>query len=381
MVEGTRPRRAGALSLISERTPLPTRSQSLYSDRYSWFLWQIRHFRANMQTPSILTLSLMALLLGGSWAGLRSIQAQQDPPPAAETPAKETSSDEAAKALHLSESTPEEAAQANTLLQEARTSLLNRQSLQADMQQQIIVGDRRIKAEGTYSSGAFPKLRLEYKVRVCTMQGALTEICDGTILHTQKSIGMVGAKDPDVAFTRRDVQKILSATENSANLPVASLGAEMGIGGLPALLASIDRCMVGKRITEEEFEGQMCRVFHGSWDQAVLQRYNAGLQESKASLVPFFPDTVRVFFTADTLLPVKIVYNKHDQDESGKVTGERTLMTLEFRHWKLDQPAPPTAFRFTLPPGREEVDTTQDFLQLIAAANASMQGAPAAPKK
>ena len=37
------------------------------------------------------------------------------------------------------------------------------------------------------------------------------------------------------------------------------------------MLASIDRCMVGKRVTEEEFDGQLCRVFHGAWDQEILQ--------------------------------------------------------------------------------------------------------------
>jgi hypothetical protein len=333
-----------------------------------------------MQTRSILTLACSVLLLGIGWTGLRSIQAQQDAPAAAGKPASDKGSDKTDKAAEPFESTPEDMAQADSLLKEARNSLLNRQTLQADMQQQIILGDRRLKAEGTYISGPFPKLRLEYKIRVGTMQGALTEICDGTILHTQKAIGKAGAKDPELLFTRRDVQKILAASENSANLPVASLGAEMGIGGLPAILASIDRCMNGKRITDKEFEGQMCRVYHGAWDPVVRQRYQGGIGAESdrimASLVPFFPDTVQVFFTADTLSPVKIVYFKNDLDEAGKITSERALMQLEFRNLKLDQPVPPSAFQFVLPSGREEVDTTKDFLNLVNAANAAMPVAP-----
>ncbi len=340
-----------------------------------------------MQTRSILTLTCTVLLMGIGWAGLRSIQAQQDASVPSGTPTVEKGSVDTTGASTSAESTPEAAAQADTLLQEARTSLLNRQSLQADMRQQIHVAERSLKAEGTYLSGAFPKLRLEYKIQVGTMQGSLTEICDGTILHTQKAIGKVGAKNPEMVFTRRDVQKILAATENSANLPVASLGAEIGIGGLPAILASIDRCMIGKRVTEEEFEGQPCRVFHGAWDPVVLDKYRTGIgadsERVMASLVPFFPDTVQVFLKADTLLPVKIVYFKNDQDDSGKRTGERALMSLEFRNVKLDQPVPPSAFQFVLPSGREEIDTTLEFLKLIRAANASMQGSPAAaiPKK
>ncbi len=334
-----------------------------------------------MKTPSTLALSCSVLLLGIGWAGIRSVQALQDPPAAAEKAVDEKSSDAALGNKPAAESSPEDKAEADQLLLEARSQLLNRQSLQADMQQQIILGERRLEAAGTYLSGSFPKLRLEYKIRVGSMQGSLREICDGTILHTEKAIGKFGAKDPDVVYTRRDVQKILAATENTLNLPVASLGAEMGIGGLPAILASIDRCMIGQRVTEEEFEGRKCRVYYGGWDPVVLQKYQAGLGENAkeilANLVPFFPDSVQVYFAADTLLPVKITYLKNEQSDTGAVTGERAIMFLAFRNMTVDQPVPPTSFKFVLPTGRDEVDTTNDFLKLIEQANTSMQTAPA----
>ncbi len=149
------------------------------------------------------------------------------------------------------------------------------------------------------------------------------------------------------------------------------------------MLASIDRCMNGKRITEEEFEGQMCRVFHGAWDQEILKKYDAALKEAKASLVPFFPDIVQVFFTADTLTPVKIVYLKHELNESGKITGDRDLMILEFRNLKLDEAVPASTFQFVLPSGREETDLTKQFLELIKEADAALKGesVPQAKKK
>lgn len=339
-----------------------------------------------MKTPSTLVLSCSVLLLGIGWAGIRSVQALPDTAVPAEKAVEEKSSDTGSGGSSATPAIPLDQAGADQLLLEARSRLLDRQSLQADMQQQIILGDRRLEAAGTYLSGPFPKLRLEYKIRVGSMQGALTEICDGTILHTEKAIGKVGAKDPDVVYTRRDIQKILAATENSQNLSVASLGAEMGIGGLPAILASIDRCMMGQRIADEEFEGQKCRVFYGVWDPVVLQKYQAGLGENAkeilANLVPFFPDSVRVHFAADTLLPVKIAYLKKGQTESGEATEERAIMTLAFRNMKVDQPVTPTAFKFILPSGREEIDTTNDFLKLIEQANASIQGgtAPALKK-
>ena len=370
-----------SLVRVAEWKPLPTRSHSFYSVGCSWFLWQIRHFRANMKTPSILTFAGTFLLIGIGWAGIRSAQALQDTPAAAEKPAEAPGSDEASGKTPAAEPTGEDAAQADALLEEARSRLEDRQSLQADMLQQIIVGERKLTAEGTYISGSpYPKLRLEYRIRVGTMQGSLTEVCDGLILHTEKAVGRAGGKDPDRQFSRRDVQRILAARDNSLNVPVASQGAELGIGGLPAMLASIDRCMVGKQVTVEEFDGQPCRVFHGAWDQEILKKYDSALGESKARLVPFFPDKVRVYLTSDTVMPVKFVYMKNDLGETGQIVGERVLMTLELRNLKLDQPIPPATFQYVLPPKSEEIDRTNEFLELIKQADAALQtGSASAP--
>jgi hypothetical protein len=329
-----------------------------------------------MKTPSILTLGGFVLLMGLNWVGARSALALQDPPAAAEKPADEKSSDEKPVGeASTGEPTAEEMAQADALLEEARGRLEDRQSLRADLLQQIQVGDRKLTAEGLYISGTpYPKLRLEYRVRVGTMQGSLLEVCDGQILHTEKTIGRAGDKAPERQFTRRDVQRILAARDASLNLPVASQGAELGIGGLPAMLASIDRCMVGKQVTEEEFDGKLCRVFHGAWDQEVLKKYDAALGNAKATFVPFFPDRVRVYFAADTYLPVKIVYLKNELDESGKVAGQRALMTLEFRNVQVDQPVPPDTFQYVLPEKAEEVDRTNEFVEIIKQSDAALQG-------
>ncbi len=355
---------------------LPTRSQSFYSVRCDWILWQIRHFRDNMKTPTILTLGVFALLMGLSWVGARPAQALQDPPASAEKPNEEKSSVESSAAKpEAGEPTSEEVAQADSLLEEARHRLEDRQSLQAELRQEIQVGDRKLTAEGLYISGTpYPKLRLEYRVRVGTMQGSLLEVCDGQILHTEKSIGRAGDKAPERQFTRRDVQRILAARDTSLNLPVASQGAELGIGGLPAMLASIDRCMVGKRVTEEEFDGKLCRVFHGAWDQEVLRKFDAALGSSKATVVPFFPDRVRIFFEAETSVPLKIVYLKNEVDESGKVTGQRALMTLEFRNIQVDQPVSPDTFKYVLPEKAEEIDRTNEFVEIIKQSDAAFQG-------
>ena len=98
--------------------------------------------------------------------------------------------------------------------------------------QQIQVGERKLTAEGKYISGTpYPKLRLEYRIRVGTMQGSLVEVCDGTILHTEKTIGRAGIKLP---IDSSPVEMCSASWQPEIlvePVPVASQGAELGIGG------------------------------------------------------------------------------------------------------------------------------------------------------
>lgn len=320
-----------------------------------------------MQSPTIFTWafiatfsSLLALSHGYS-------EAQEDASNPAETPAQEKSSDAPAAAPKpLPEATEEDHAAAEALIQRGRSALAEHPSLQTEMKQLILVGVRKIAAEGNYIAEGL-KLRLEYRIRVGTMQGKLTEVCDGRILHTERLIYPVDAKDTKDAnqtFIRRDIEKILGVANQSRNLPAAILAAELGIGGLPALLASIDRSMTGVRVTEEDFDGQPCRVFHGRWDEAVLKNYDKAIGAYKATLVPFFPDTVQLYLAQANDLPVRVVYLKNEIDETGKVAGQHAIMSLEFRNYQFE-PSPPETFRFQLPSGREELDQTEDYLDLI----------------
>lgn len=330
-----------------------------------------------MKTPSIVTVSLALSLFGFGGFWIHSVAAQQSDPPAAQQPA---TSEKTADAPPDAPSSPEAMA-ADKLIEDARSRLEDRQSLQADLFQKLTVLDKTLEAEGKYIAGSpYPKLRLEYRIRVGSMQGSLIEVCDGQILHTEKTVGRVGEKAPDRQFSRRDVQRILAARDNSLNLPVASQGAELGIGGIPALLASIDRCMSGRKVSEEEFDGKLCQVYHGSWDPTVLKAYDAGLAETKARLVPFFPDHVRVYFTADIFLPVKILYMKNSLDEAGKIVGEKVLMSLEFKNVQVDLPVPPETFYYILPPKSEELDRTNEFLELVKQADAAFKNPGAGAK-
>lgn len=333
-----------------------------------------------MQSPTIFTAVLVASLAGVFALGITNSPAQDSPAASAEKPAEEKSSDAKGELEKLPEATPEDNAAADALLQKARSALASHASIQADMKQLVLVGQRKLAAEGSYAAEGL-KLRLEYRVRVGLMQGKLIEVCDGRILHTERLVYPADAKDAKDGtqiFMRRDVEKILGVANQSKNMSAAVLAAELGIGGLPAMLASIDRSMTGVRVTETEFDGEPCQVFHGRWDQAVLSNYDKAIGSYKANLAPFFPDKVELTLSKASDLPVRVLYLKNQTDESGKVTGESPIMSLEFRNYRFD-PLPPETFRFQLPSGREEIDQTEEYLNLIKQSDNAFGGKSVAP--
>lgn len=339
-----------------------------------------------MKTQSKFTVAFSVLLFGIGWLGIRTAQALQKPDAPATTTDANEGSGSAVAVPAAATATPEEIAAAEELLQKARAAILNdRTSMQADLTQTLFASeDRKHIAQGTYVAGKFPRLKLTYTIRVGQMQGILEEVCDGQILHSRKRIAKVGAeknsKEVEQEFTRRDVQRILAATENATNLPLAVQVAELGIGGLPAILASIDRSMIGRKVTQEEFDGQMCQVFHGGWDPAVLEKYKKADKQFGTQMEMVLPDQVRVYFASEALVPVKFVYIAPQRDEKGTVVGERTVMTFELKNVVLDKELPGDLFEYVLPNGAEEKDLTQDFIKMMKESSQALE-APVEEKK
>ena len=78
------------------------------------------------------------------------------------------------------------------------------------------------------------------------------------------------------------------------------------------------------------------------------------------------------------MTPVKIVYLKDLQNDAGQVVAQQPLMVLELRNLKLDEAVPASTFQFVLPPKREEIDKTNDFLELIKQSDSAFKGQPTA---
>jgi hypothetical protein len=294
---------------------------------------------------------------------------------------------------------PEVAAAAIKLLRDARDRLYNYESVRANVAERSTLGNRRFSAEGTYLTGKFPRLRLEFRVRVGDSEGTLIEVCDGQVLRTAKEVRKFGADGAasaaqEVQVSRKDVEKILRATEHDNMPPEAIQQAELGLGGLPTLLTSLERTLEFEASRQETYQGRPIIVLQGRWKPEFLKELSGQLGETAAAFSTFLPDRVRVCLEQETLFPTRILYLK--QVTVNPVT-YRALLSLEFSDVQFDQPVRPEEFRYVPPRGVNEIDETALYLKLIeslraeasapqsAAANArpstspAPSGAPAEP--
>ena len=273
---------------------------------------------------------------------------------------------------------------ASELLREARKRLFSYTSVRASLREFVALGDRRFEAEGTYVAGPFnplPQLRLEYQVRVGNTVGTLLEVCDGQILHTQRSLERVDAAvtegeapKPEITVTRRDVRKILDEVHKHGATPETILQAELGIGGLPALLTSIDRVMDFQAIKEEPLGGRKCYLLQGTWKPKFLTDLQAQFAAFGRNVQTFVPETVRIHLDGETLFPVRIAYWPPPATEG---PARPPLLTLEFTDVRINEQVSPLLFEY-VSTGANETDITKQFIEAIRTA-ANPPTTPAAP--
>ncbi|HUG90906.1 MAG TPA: hypothetical protein VML55_08740 [Planctomycetaceae bacterium] len=240
------------------------------------------------------------------------------------------------------------------LLQQARDNLINK-PLEASLAEDILIGRGRFKATGRYVQGPNLKLRLEFTVKVGKTEGTLLEVCDGQILWTHQKIG----ERPRI--TRRDVREILDAASQAGHIDDNLITAELGLGGLPALLASIERNMVLEAPREETIDGQTVHVIEGGWTEEFLKRYSA-TGEAPQELPGNVPERVQIYLDGE-LYPRRIVYRK-------KVPGrdfDVPLLTLDIKDIRVNAPVSDREFVFEPERGVFVEDITRQYTERLRA--------------
>jgi outer membrane lipoprotein-sorting protein len=327
-----------------------------------------RHDRPVLRTLSIAAALLLAL------SGLAAQDAAAPDQPAAQVAAPADQAAVPAAPADVVAPAPDAPAP-DALMDQSREKLAGYKSLKAKMVETIDFGaNRRFKADGLYLQSAGNKVRVDLAIEVGKNKGHLLQVSEGDVLWTVYDTGQT----PKV--TRRDVRQILAAAKGADGK--SAVLAELGLGGLPALLAAIEQSIDFKPALAATIEGRKFYVLEGVWKPAFRTQFEAQVQqasEGPKSLPAQIPDMVRVYLDAETFFPYRIRYLKLPP-----AAGEepRPLLTLDFRDIVVNAPIDPEEFRYTAPKDAAVADLTSIYVNQLqpGAAAAPAASPPAAPK-
>lgn len=298
------------------------------------YLWQIRHIpnvRRILLTFSAITGLFLMFASLGEWS-LPAARGQVDP------------------GQKKTESGPDEAA--TDYIKRVREALYAHESIQANVEQTVTIGVQKFRVTGQYLSSG-QKLRLQYNIEPDQgVSGSLLEVCDGKELWSLIKVG-----DGKPRVTHRDIQQIKAAAGNSRNVPDVILTAELGLGGLTALIASLERTMIFDAMKEASADDGGRTIIQGRWKPEIVARW----PRSKDDLLPdYIPDMVRLWIDPQTQFPVRIVYIKRVMEKDKKVN--RPMVNLTFKNILFNAPVSDQEFTFVTPEGAVPEDTTRLFL-------------------
>jgi hypothetical protein len=227
-------------------------------------------------------------------------------------------------------------------------------SIKSRIIERISIGGRKFRLEGTYVQSTDLRLKLDFKVQPDAaepgLEGTFLEVCDGTILWTRHELG------GQSRVTRRNVRQILEASKNGSQPNL--LAVELGLGGLPALLASLERSMKFDSQTQEEVNGKKFTVIAGAWNDALKQTFKSAAGNRPNSHVP---DSARIYFEPVILFPRRIDFLKK---QKGSDVPE-VVAELDFLDIVINGPIDDHQFEFEPPSGTRTIDVTNDYLKQL----------------
>jgi hypothetical protein len=268
-------------------------------------------------------------------------------------------------------------------MKRVRERLLRYATIQARIVETVAVFERSYKAEGRYLQTGLRAndwhMRLELVLKVGDSEGSLLEVCDGDVLWTSSQLdaGRKSAKKSEKdkkehTITRRNVTRILAAARNVSEQAETGLIRELGLGGLPALLASIEREMTLGDVKEETLRDRPVLVIQATWTDEFLEKMRNphAPRDSAVLLPPFVPDAARIHIDRETGFPLRITYLKKIPNRDV----QRASVVLDFLDVELDQPIDKREFAYEPPTGEKVVELTQMFLDQLAPPGRSRSG-------
>jgi outer membrane lipoprotein-sorting protein len=236
-------------------------------------------------------------------------------------------------------------------LQQAHDKLNGYRFIDAKLDQTVRVGDRKFRMTGRYLKGADLKLRLEYDIKVGGTTGKLIEVCDGQLLWTHTDIG------GQQRVTRRNVQQIISAASQAGFTSQNVLTAELGLGGLQGLLASLQKSVQFDAQWEQDASDRTFVVIEGGWKRSFRERFLGPNAPADRPMPPAVPDQVRLYFEQDSLFPRRIVYLKKEGDDR-----RLPMVTIDFTEVSWPESLDEALFTFKPPATVAPEDITKAYV-------------------
>lgn len=270
---------------------------------------------------------------------------------------------------------------AGELLRRARGQLRAFRSVKARLIETANIGDRKFRATGTYLQGSDFKLKMALHVRLGEeneFNGSMLQVCDGQVLWTSHRLGessqgdrFSGEGESEQRITRRDVRQIISEVARQGETRQNRLVAELGLGGISEMLASLEQTMVFGPVRRERVDRHQFLVVQGRWNVEVLKNFLDAEELEKlrsaedGKLLPrlpeHVPDAARIYFDPDNDFPRRILYLK--RPKSGESL--QPMLSLNFVDVVLNGPVNDDAFNFVPPDKVYPQDVTPQYLEQI----------------
>jgi len=300
---------------------------------------------------------------------LGTLEAQENPPvekdQAVQKPASDgPSSAETAKKIHLDA--------ARTLIQ-ARKRIESYDSIRADMLETVLLGTRRYQAQGEYVQARGNKVRLSFQFSLKGADGkpleaSLLQVSNGEVMHSSYQIGS------DLQVSRRDVEQIMAALKEHPSYGMDQMKARLGLGGLPALMASVQISFHFDVFRKESIQGTDFVLVAGGWSDMLLKRMQPKGAKPGDPLPVHIPDRIHVYLDEESLFPRRLLYLKKIGD------GYQPMLTLDFINVEQNVAISADDFLFFPPEGAVSQDITQNIISQIIQASERQKEQSAAPK-
>ena len=194
---------------------------------------------------------------------------------------------------------------------------------QAAVRHRIDMFDQHLVGAGHYrqfGNGAIKRLRFELKTQVGDNTASVVQVCDGRHLWTRENLAdSTSLSRIDVRYVSDALQKQeQQGTQHGAGLLGAHWGANIAMGGIPRLLASLQSSFHFTAASEATYEDVPVWVLVGKWKPQVRKSIAARF-DSANRFPTHLPDAVRIVLGRDVefkFIPREIQYLKVASDKS-----------------------------------------------------------------